>query len=125
MAPAEAAFGMLGYQRVAGVVEDDRQDAEILFLRRDAAAAGEPLVELIVPRSDKSPVAAFARESRLRIHHLCFAVGDIETALAPMKAHGITQVTPVVDAPAIGGRRIVFLFSRELGLFELVERPPF
>jgi methylmalonyl-CoA/ethylmalonyl-CoA epimerase len=125
MAPAEAAFGALGYCRVAAIVEDERQDAEILFLARNGAASGEPLVELIVPRSDRSPVAAFARDSRLRIHHLCFAVDDIEAALAPMKASGMSQVAPIVAAPAIGGRRIVFLFSREMGLFELVERPPF
>jgi hypothetical protein len=37
----------------------------------------------------------------------------------------MTQVTPVVEAPAVGGQRIVFIFSRETGPFELVERPPF
>ena len=123
--PAETAFAALGYERLGASVEDGRQDAEILFLARIGAQPGEPLVELISPLSDRSPVAAFARESRFRIHHVCFAVEDLDHALQPVRERRLTQVTPVTDAPAIGFRRIVFLFSRETGLFELVERPPF
>jgi methylmalonyl-CoA/ethylmalonyl-CoA epimerase len=123
--PTETVFGALGYQRVGDSVEDDRQDAEIVFLARNGVRGGEPLIELIAPRSEASPVAAFARESRFRIHHLCFAVEDMDAALLSMLSRRITLVTPVVEAPAIGGRRIVFLFSRETGLFELVEQPPF
>ena len=122
----EALFAALGYDRVGQIVEDPRQDAAIVFLGRRCAATGEPLVELICPRSEQSPVHAFSRESRFRIHHLCFAVDDIEAATAASVAsRRVHPVTPIVAAPAIGDRRIVFLFSRETGLLELVERPPF
>lgn len=125
MGPAEAQFGCLGYARRGDITVDETQDVEILFLSREPAESAEPLVELVCPRSPHSPVAAFARESRFRIHHLCFCVRDIEATTAAARAHRITQVTPVVTAPAIDGCRIVFLFSRQTGLFELVERPAF
>lgn len=126
VAPTEALFDALGYRRIADAVEDPRQEATILFLRRKDASGSEPLVELICPRSEQSAVYAFSRESRFRIHHLCFAVDDIEAAsTAAMATRRVQRVTPIVTAPAIGGCRIVFLFSRETGMFELVERPPF
>jgi catechol 2,3-dioxygenase-like lactoylglutathione lyase family enzyme len=125
IAPSEAVFAALGYDRLRAPIADSHQDADIVFLRRHHAAPGEPLIELIAPRSDQSTVAAFARESRFRIHHLCFTVDDMESALHAARARRMTQVSEILDAPAIGGRRIVFLFSRETGLFELAERPPF
>jgi catechol 2,3-dioxygenase-like lactoylglutathione lyase family enzyme len=122
----ESLFDALGYRRLRDGVEDPVQDAEIVFLARKGAAAREPLVELICPRSEQSPVYAFSRESRFRIHHLCFAVEDIEAAAAASVANRrVHHLTAIMTAPAIGGHRIVFLFSRETGLFELVERPPF
>jgi methylmalonyl-CoA/ethylmalonyl-CoA epimerase len=126
IAPTEALFAALGYRRLGDTVDDPEQDAAIVFLARTRAAGGEPLVELISPLSEQSAVYAFSRESRFRIHHLCFAVDNIEAAYAAALAtRRVQRVTPIVTAPAIGGRRIVFLFSRETGIFELVERPPF
>jgi hypothetical protein len=123
--PTEALFDALGYRRLGDTVDDPRQDAAIPFLRRKDARDGEPLVELICPLSEQSAVYAFSRENRFRIHHLCFAVDDIDAASAATVATRRAQrVTPIVTAPAIGGCRIVFLFSRETGIFELVERPP-
>ena len=94
-------------------------------LARSGALSGEPLIDLIAAAVGQLSVAAFARESRFLIHHLCFAVDDMEAALQPVRERRMSQVTPVVEAPAIGGHRIVFLFSRQTGLLELVERPPF
>lgn len=125
LAAAESRFAALGYTRRAESIEDDYQDAEIVFLRRDGYVPGEPLVELIRPRSEGSRVYEFAVKSKFRIHHLCYATQDIERAVVELTAQKFFQVTPVVKAPAIGESLICFFFSRETGLFEIVERPPF
>jgi hypothetical protein len=54
IAPTEAVFSALGYQRVGDCVKDDRQKAEILFLARSGRQAAEPLIELIAPLSEES-----------------------------------------------------------------------
>lgn len=125
LAAAENRFAALGYTPRAETVEDDYQDAEIVFLKRAGSGSGEPLIELIRPRSEQSRVYEFAVKSKFRIHHVCYSTGNIEAAVKELTAQKFFQVTPVVEAPAIGGSLICFLFSRETGLFEIVERPPF
>jgi methylmalonyl-CoA/ethylmalonyl-CoA epimerase len=123
--PAAADFQLLGYRILGPAIDDPAYDAEIVFLRRDGAAAGEPLVELIRPRSEQSAVHSHTRESKLQIHHVCFAVDDLQAAVADARRGKVYQLGQQRPAPAFGGARICFLFSRPIGLFELVERPSF
>ncbi len=123
--PAASDFARLGYRPIAAAVDDLEYDAEIVFLRRERASAGEPLVELIRPRSAQSAVYAHTKESKLQIHHVCFAVDDIAAAAAEARQGKIYQVGKTRPAPAFGGAQICFLFARPIGLFELVERPGF
>lgn len=123
--PAARDFRLLGYQPVGPAIDDLGYDAEIVFLRRDGASPGEPLVELIRPRSDQSAVHAHTKRSTLQIHHVCFAVDDISAAIADARRGKVYQVGRQRPAPAFGGAPICFLFSRPIGLFELVERPAF
>ena len=125
IAPAAREFELLGYGAIGPTVDDPEYDAEIMFLRREGASAGEPLVELIRPRSEKSAVYAHTKQSKLPIHHVCYAVGDIEAAIADARRAKIYQLGQHRPAPAFGGARICFLFALPIGLFELVERPSF
>jgi len=123
--PASADFQLLGYRALGPPVDDPAYDAEIVFLRRQGAVSGEPLIELIRPRSERSAVYAHTRESKLQIHHVCFAVDDLAAAVADARRGKLYQVGQQRPAPAFGGSAICFLFSRAIGLFELVERPTF
>lgn len=122
---SEARYASLGYERHGDPIVDPNQDAEILFLTRPGSGSGEPLIELVRPCSEHSRVYEFAMKSKFRIHHTCFAVNDINSIVDEAKSSGFVQVMPVVIAPAIGGRPVSFLYSRETGLFEVVESPPF
>jgi hypothetical protein len=122
---AERHFEALGYLRLSDPVDDSGYDAEIVFLRRAGAAAGEPLIELIRPKSPESAVYGHTQRNELQIHHLCFAVDDMKQALAAVRSARMVQVGKVRAAPAIGGSAICFFLSNAVGLFELVERPPF
>jgi hypothetical protein len=123
--PAERQFAALGYERLLDPSDDPGYDVEILFLQRRGAQPGEPLIELIRPRSPQSATYAHTKESKLQIHHVCFVVEDISAAVPAARSAGMFQVGQVRPAPAIGGSAICFLFSRAVGLIELVERPPF
>ena len=123
--PAVADFQLLGYRVLGPAIDDPEYDAEIVFLRREGAAAGEPLVELIRPRSEQSAVYAHTKESKLQIHHVCFAVEDLRAAVADARRGKVYQLGQQRPAPAFGGALICFLFSRPIGLFEFVERPSF
>jgi methylmalonyl-CoA/ethylmalonyl-CoA epimerase len=96
---------------------DDADGASIVGL-----AAGESLVELLEPREAGTPVAKFLDSRGPGIHHICFAVDDLDNALARCRAAGIRLIdqTPRVGAE---GKRIAFLHPSATGgvLVELTE----
>ena len=87
-----------------------------------AVIAGDSLVELLEPDGDDTPIGKFIARRGPGIHHVCFAVDDLDASLEKCRAAGIRLVD---DVPRIGaeGKRIAFLHpsSTEGILVELSE----
>ncbi len=86
---------------------------------------GGSFVQLLQPLDAVSPVGKFLERRGEGLHHIAFAVPDIEIALAHLEEQG----AQLVDAtPRVGGRgaRIAFVHPKELAgtLIELVEPAP-
>jgi methylmalonyl-CoA/ethylmalonyl-CoA epimerase len=84
--------------------------------------AGESLVELLEPSEPGSPIARFIDKRGPGIHHICFAVDNLEGTLDRCRAAGIKLVD---EQPRLGaeGKRIAFLHPSSTGgiLVELSE----
>jgi methylmalonyl-CoA/ethylmalonyl-CoA epimerase len=95
----------------------DTQGVEVVFL-----GSGPGRVELLAPTRPDSPIARFLERRGQGMHHLCYRVAHIETALAEFAAQGFELIDP---EPRIGafGHRVAFLHPRTAGgvLVELVE----
>ena len=100
---------------------------EVPFDNADGAAiagveAGESLVELLAAKSDDSPIGKFVAKRGPGIHHVCFAVDDLDETLARCRAAGLRLID---ETPRIGaeGKRIAFLHPSATGgvLIELTE----
>ena len=94
------------YRDILGMPEvplDDADGARIAGL-----AAGESLVELLEADSPDSPIGKFVAKRGPGIHHICFAVDDLDATLERCKAHGVRLIDQV---PRLGaeGKRIAFL----------------
>ena len=94
------------YRDVLGLPEvplDDADGAQIAGL-----AAGESLVELLEAESPDSPIGKFVAKRGPGIHHVCFAVDDLDGTLARCRQFGIRLID---EHPRIGaeGKRIAFL----------------
>lgn len=80
------------------------------------------LVELLEPAEADSPIGRFVAKRGPGIHHICFAIADLDDMLKRCRAAGIELVDQV---PRIGaeGKRIAFLHPRSTGgiLIELTE----
>ncbi|HVR42276.1 MAG TPA: methylmalonyl-CoA epimerase [Thermoanaerobaculia bacterium] len=85
---------------------------------------GETRIELLEPTGAQTPVAKFIEKRGEGIHHLCFAVSELEPELERLKRKGYRLVHEV-PVPGAGGRRVAFLHpSAGNGvLIELSERP--
>ncbi len=73
-----------------------------------AFAAGESLVELLEPAGPDTPISRFVSRRGPGIHHICFAVDDLDATMALCRSDGVRLVDQV---PRIGaeGKRIAFL----------------
>lgn len=97
---------------------DDADGARIAGL-----AAGESLVELLESQDPQSPIGKFVAARGPGIHHVCFAVDDLDAALDRCRTAGLRLID---QTPRIGaeGKRIAFIHpSATAGvLVELSER---
>jgi methylmalonyl-CoA/ethylmalonyl-CoA epimerase len=94
------------YRDILGMVEvplDDADGAQITGL-----AAGSSLIELLQARTSDSPVGKFVGRRGPGLHHICFAVDDLDRTLERCKAFGVRLID---ETPRIGaeGKRIAFL----------------
>jgi methylmalonyl-CoA/ethylmalonyl-CoA epimerase len=83
---------------------------------------GDGHVELLAPLGPDTPVGKFMAKNGPGLHHVAYAVEDIETALERISAAGIQLID---REPRIGIResRVAFLHPRSTGgvLTEIVE----
>jgi len=108
------------YRDVLGLADvplDDSDGAKIIGL-----AAGPSLVELLEAESPDSPIAKFVAKRGPGIHHVCFAVDDLDDTLARCRTHGVRLID---ETPRVGaeGKRIAFLHPASTSgvLVELTE----
>ena len=84
--------------------------------------AGGPLVELLEAERADPPIARFVERRGPGIHHICFAVEDLDGTLERCRAAGLRLIdhTPRIGAE---GKRIAFLHPSATGgiLIELSE----
>ena|ERR1700742_3537064 len=83
---------------------------------------GESHVELISPLDSESGVATFLEKNGPGLHHVAYAVDDIDAALAKLATAGIERIDETART-GIRGSRVAFLHPRSTGgvLTEIVE----
>ena len=100
------------FRDVLGLTEvalDDSDGASIVGF-----SAGEPLVELLEADDPSSPIARFVANRGPGIHHICFAVDDLDAMIERCRAAGVRLID---EKPRVGaeGKRIVFLHPKSTG----------
>ena len=90
----------------------------------DIYDTGQGKVELLEALGDNSPIAKFLDKRGPGIHHVCFEVEDINSAIKELKENNINVLS---DGPTIGaeGYKVVFIHPKSTGgvLVELAEKP--
>jgi len=94
------------YRDVLGMPEVPLADSD--GARIAGLAAGESLVELLEAQSPDSPIGKFVAKRGPGIHHVCFAVPDLDASLARCRQLGIRLIDDVPRAGA-EGKRIAFI----------------
>ena len=107
-----------GYKRSQSVY-DPVQNVNICWLTRD----GAPIVELLAPVDEKSPVNKTLEKVGVSPYHCCYVVDNLEEAVSELRKQKYIVVSNPAQAVAFCGSRVCFLFNKNIGLIELVELP--
>ena len=108
------------YREILGLKEESLVGTD--GARIAGVDAGGTLVELLETENADSPIAKFIAKRGPGIHHMCFAVDDLDATLERCREKGVRLID---EAPRIGaeGKRIAFLHPASTAgiLIELTE----
>ena len=108
------------YRNVLGMSEAELADSD--GARISGFLAGDSLVELLEADKPDSPIGKFLEKRGPGIHHICFAVDDLEATMQRCRDAGLRLID---EKPRMGaeGKRIAFLHPVSTGgiLVELTE----
>lgn len=110
------------YRDSFGMAEQHRETVEAFGVEAVLLEVGEAHVELLQPLAPDSAVGKFLERSGPGLHHVAYRTGDIDSALAAVRAAGLRLID---EQPRTGIRRsrVAFLHPKSTGgvLTELVE----
>ncbi len=100
------------------IFHDPNQGVRVTFL--PSKQTGNPLVELVEPAGENSPVTSFLKSGG-GLHHLCYEIEDLEDQLRLSRGQGGIVVRPPVPAVAFQQRRIAWVYTKNKLLVEFLE----
>lgn len=82
---------------------------------------GDECIELVQADRDGSEVDGM-KKGQAKPYHVCYEVNDIQVTCDKLKKeHRCVQINKI-DYSTIDNKRIVHMYSRDIGVFELIER---
>jgi methylmalonyl-CoA/ethylmalonyl-CoA epimerase len=110
------------YEGTLGMPVAHRETVESQGVEAVLLDVGEGHVELLRPLGEDTPVGKYLAEKGPGLHHVAYAVGDIDETLSKLKKSGIELID---SEPRVGIRdsRVAFVHPRSTGgvLTEIVE----
>ena len=107
----------VGWQ-LSRITFDPIQRSNVAFLSRE----GFPLIELIAPADETSPVIKILEKSGVSTYHVCYEVEDIEKAVIELRKQKFIPIFKPVAALALGNSKICYLYNKSVGLIEIVNK---
>jgi methylmalonyl-CoA/ethylmalonyl-CoA epimerase len=110
------------YEKTLGMPLAHRETVESQGVEAALLDVGDGHVELLRPLGDDTPVGKHLTKNGPGLHHVAYAVGDIEQVLGQLKDAGIELID---EEPRVGIRdsRVAFIHPRSTGgvLTEIVQ----
>lgn len=97
---------------------DSIQQVTICFMEK----ADHPLIELIEPANEKSPVNRILDSVGTSPYHFCYYSDNLTDDISLLKSQKFIIVVKPVEAVAFGNDKICFCYNKDFGLMELIER---
>lgn len=109
-------FEELGYCKETEVIRDESRKVYIQFLNK-----GGYRIELISSMEANSPIDKIVKRGAAP-YHVCYETENLEEKIDELIKTGYILVEKPSKAVAINNRRVAFVFSKDTGLLELLEK---
>ncbi|MBQ7668298.1 MAG: VOC family protein [Clostridia bacterium] len=113
---ALTSFINLGFKSESKVYYDPIQKSNITFLSN-----GTYLIELVEPATEDAITFNLQKKIGNSPYHICYKCNDIENTFNELREKGFSPMSEIVNAVAFEGKRICFMFKKDIGIIELVE----
>jgi len=113
---ARKEFELLGFRCESETVLDNVRKVRILFMTNDTCR-----IELIEPNESDNPIESILKKVGSSPYHICYESEDIESDARLLKEKGFRVISDVSQAPALGNKNVCFLYSKDIGIIELVQ----
>jgi len=97
---------------------DETQNARIAFLSK----TDMPLIELIAPVDENSPIVKTLEKNGVSTYHICYEVDDIDATVAELRKQKYIPLFNPIEAIALDNKKICYLYNKNVGLIEIVEK---
>ena len=113
---ARAAFEELGFS-FGELFNDHDRSIYIQFGENDGYC-----IELVAPNGEGEAPADFVLgKVGPTPYHICYRSSDIEKDIEELEKKKFKVIVPLAPAVAFGGKRVVFMMNRSIGIMEIVE----
>lgn len=111
------------YRDLLGLELQGKHEVEVQNVITAFFPVGETYIELVQPTEGNVGVTNFLEKRGEGVHHICFEVDDIETALKDLKERGAKLIDEEPREIEDGNRKIAFLHPKSTGrvLIELTQ----
>ena len=107
----------LGYD-VGEITLDPIQQVYVAF----ASRSQESMIELICDVDANGPTHRIVSKTGNGLYHICYEVDSLEETIMNLRDKGFLLRRAPVPAVACGSKRIAWMYSRYIGLIELLEK---
>jgi hypothetical protein len=110
-------YSKLGYS-ISDIRVEPSQNVKICFLSKE----GSPLLELVEPQNNDSPVSNIVKNSGTTPYHTCYEVENLQASLDELEELNFRVLFEPLKSEAMDEGLFCYLFSAEIGLIELYQR---
>ena len=115
-------FELLGFSAINEQHSDSLRNVNIQFMKNNAYMIELIAIADICRHSDMNFLIKNGRKFEVTPYHVCFEVDDLEEAMAELREKRFVLSAHPAPAPAMRGRLVAFMYHRNTGLIELLER---
>lgn len=109
-----------GFNALSEITDEPAQKVKVMFI--EMGLSGFPAIELIQPEGEDSAVYNFLKKTGGGLHHLSYEVEDLDKAIEHFKNTKAFMVGKVYPGAGHKGRRVVWFYTKNKELVELIER---